>query len=237
MFRSTRSREGLAATRRLCAPVAAVLAAVALAPAAGAQTIVPNPHLDTQLAPWTAFVSAAPDPAGSGTAPAWQATPDVDGSATSGSALIHANTSAPALNAASGMRQCFNFAGGPAPVSFLNYGMAFRLPATTAIDGSVNATVEMRLFSGAGCSGFIAGGTQGQDLASPAVVAGTWYRLADNSFVPPGAPVTAASVEVRGYLRQTGVTPTQADYAIDLDHFVVVLNSTTPVELLHFDIR
>lgn len=168
--------------------------------------------------------------------PAWQATPDVDANPASGSALIHVNASAPAANAASGIAQCFDFAGGPQAVSFLNYGMAFRRPAATAADGSVNATVEIRLYANAGCNGFLSGGTQGQDLAASGVTADTWYRIADNSFVPGGAPVTAASVQVRGYLRQTGAVPTQADYAIDLDQFVLVLNSTTPVELLHFDI-
>ena len=204
---------------------------------AQAQTIVPNAQLDGSLPPWTAFTSSSPDPEGSGTPPAWQAAPDVDGNAASGSALIHIATSGPVANAASGMAQCFDFAGGAQSVSFLNYGMAFRLPATTTADGSVNATVEMRLFANAGCTGFLAGGTQGQNLTAAGTTAGTWYRLADNSFVPGGAPVSAASVQVRAYLRQTGAVPTQSDYAIDLDHFVVVLNSTTPVELLRFDIQ
>ena len=64
----------------------------------------------------------------------------------------------------------------------------------------------------------------------------TWYRISDNNFVPNGAPVMAASAEVRGYMRQTGATATQPDYAINLDHFVLVLNSTTPVELIRFQI-
>ena len=48
--------------------------------------------------------------------------------------------------------------------------------------------------------------------------------------------VNAASVQVRGYLLRT-TTPGHAEYAIDLDNFVLVLNSTTPVELLRFDIQ
>ena len=207
------------------------------ASAAQAQTIVPNAHLDAQLAPWSTFQSAAPDPAGSGTSPAWQPTPDRDGNPASGSALVHVNTSTPATNAASGIAQCFDFSGGATAVVFLNYGMAFRVPAVASIDGSVDATVEVRLYSGAGCTGFLSGGSQGEVLAAPNVVAGTWYRLADTGFVPAGAPVMAASVQLRGYLRQNGVAPSQSDYAIDLDQFLLVLNSTTPVGLQHFDVE
>ena len=160
----------------------------------------------------------------------------MDANPASGSSLIHIATSAPAANAASGIAQCFDFAGGPSPVSFINYGMAFRLPASTPADGGAAATVEVRLFSAAGCNGFITGGTQGQNLSAPGVVAGSWNRLADSGFVPPGAPVTAASVQIRGYLRLTGTPASQSGYAIDLDHFLLVLNSTTPVELLQFTI-
>lgn len=235
MLSPVRRRGGLLSIWRGSAGALAVLLVAGLS-AAQAQTLVPNAHLDTALAPWTAFVSAAPDPAGMGNAPLWQATPDVDANPASGSTLIHITTAAPAANAASGIAQCFDFAGGPAPVSFINYGMAFRLPAATPIDGGVAATVEVRLFSAAGCNGFITGGTQGQTLSAPGVAAGTWNRLADSGFVPPGAPVTAASVQIRGYLRQTGAAASQAGYAVDLDHFLLVLNSTTPVELLQFNV-
>lgn len=210
----------------------AALAAVS-ASALHAQTIVPNPHLDAQLPPWTAFLSSAPDPAGAGEAPVWQSPPDVNASVTSGSARIRLTPSS--LNAASGLAQCFDFAV-PTSVSFLNYGMAFRAPTAAILDGSVSANVEIRLYSGAGCTGFLSGGTQGQTL-NAGVPATTWYRIADNNFVPNGAPVTAASAQVRGYLRQTGGQPTQSDYAINLDHFVLVLNSTTPVQLIQFDIE
>lgn len=231
----TRVRADARVARRLSACTAAVSIALAFASPVGAQTLVPNPHLDTQLAPWTVFTSSAPDPVGGGAAPVWQSPPDVDGSVASGSALVRLTPVESAANTASGIAQCFDFAA-PASVSFLNYGMAFQVPATTARDGAVSATVEMRLYSDAGCTGFLTGGTQGQTLAAASVPATTWYRIADNHFVPPNAPVTAASVQVRGYLRQTGSPPTQNDYAINLDHFVLVLNSTTPVELLHFDI-
>ena len=216
----------LACVARLRAAARAVAALLVVAtPALHAQTIVPNPHLDTQLPPWAAFVSASPDPAGAGEAPLWQSPPDVNGAATSGSLRVRLTPSLP--NAASGVAQCFDFAV-PTSVEFLNYGMAFYVPAAAALDGAVAATVEVRLYSGA---------TQSQTLAAANVPAATWYRIADSHFVPNDAPVTVASAQMRGYLRQTGGQPTQADYALNLDHFVVVPNSTTPVSLIRFDVE
>ncbi|MBN8740000.1 MAG: hypothetical protein BGP24_23820 [Lysobacterales bacterium 69-70] len=212
------------------------VALVAAAPLLQAQTLVPNAQMDGSLAPWQQFISLPPDPLGAGTAPAWAATPDIDGNPASGSATIHISTGTPTTNASSGISQCFDFSQ-PTAVNFVNYGMAFRVPATTARDGSVSATVEVRLYSGTGCSGFLAGGSQGQALTSANVPADTWYRLSDVNFVPAAAPVTAASAQIRGYLRQTGAAPGQTDYPISLDRFVLVLNSTTPVSLLRFDVE
>lgn len=212
-----------------------LLAAAAAAPALHAQTIVPNPNLDTELPPWAAFVSAAPDPIGGGGAPTWVPRPDLNGSTLSGSALIDFAVAGAAANTASGMAQCFEFSH-PTLVNFVNYGMSFHVPATTIGDGSLSATVEIRLFSGSGCSGFISGGSQGQVLGAGLSEA-LWYTLGDHRFVPTGAPVTAASAQIRGYLRQTTAAPTQSDYRVHLDHFVVVLNSTTPVELMQFDVE
>jgi hypothetical protein len=212
-------------------PACAIVLAAA-APALQAQTIVPNPHLNTALTPWNAFASTAPDPVGAGEAPVWQSPPDVDNSPTSGSARVRMTPSA--TNAASGISQCFDFSS-PTSVAFLNYGMALRVPAVVALDGSMSANVEIRLYSGAGCSGFLGGGSQGQVLNN-AMSGDTWYRIRDNNFVPNDAPVTAASAEVRGYLRQTGAAATQSDYAINFDHFVLVLNSTTPVELIRYEV-
>lgn len=210
----------------------ALALAVAAAPLC-AQTIVPNANLDTQLAPWQAFVSTAPDPAGSGAAPAWVATPDLNQSTLSGSARIDLQAGGSAANAASGMTQCVDF-DSPTLIHFANYGMSFQVPGTTADDGSLSATVELRLFADPGCSGFLSGGTQGQTITPGTASDATWYGLSDNSFVPAGAPVTAASAQIRGYLRRTGTAPTQSDYPIHLDHFVLVLNDTTPVELMQF---
>lgn len=212
----------------------AVMAAILAVPALQAQTLVPNPQLDMQLDPFQAFVSTAPDPVGSGTAPVWQSQPDVDGNPASGSALVHLSPSAP--YAKSGISQCFDFAE-PTSVEFVNYGVAFRAGDAAMLDGAVAATAEIRLYSGSGCSGFVSGGAQGQTLIAAQVPAATWYRIADTGFVPEGAPVVAASAEVRGYLRQTGATPTRPDYAVAFDHFVLVVNSTTPVELIHFEVE
>lgn len=196
---------------------------------------MPNTNFDTELAPWTQFVSTAPDPSGSGAAPQWVATPDLDGNPASGSALIDIDTTSPATDASSGIAQCVDF-GAPASVSFVNYGMSFLVPGTTALDDSVSATVEIRLYSGAGCSGFISGGTQGQVLTGT-LTADTWYKLNDTGFTLPGAPVMVASAEVRGYLRQTGTAPTQAAYEVNVDHVFLILNSTTPVRLLDFHVE
>lgn len=204
-----------------------------VAASALAQTIVPNANLDTQLAPWQPFLSAAPDPAGSGDAPAWVAAPDWNDSPTSGSARIDLRAGGAAPNAASGMAQCVDFSSATL-IHFVNYGMSFQVPATTADDGSLSATIELRLFADPGCNGFISGGTQGQTLVPGTAADAIWYSLGDNSFVPAGAPVTAASAQVRGYLRRTGTAPSQSDYPIHLDHFVLVLNDTTPVELMQF---
>jgi hypothetical protein len=211
----------------------AVASVFFVAPALHAQTLVPNPHLDAQLAPWNAFVSSAPDPTGAGEAPVWQSPPDVNGAPTSGSSRVRLTPSMP--NAKSGMAQCFDFAT-PTSIQFLNYGMAFHVPAAAMLDGATAAAVEVRLYSGAGCTGFLSGGTQTQTLALANVPATTWYRLADNHFVPNDAPVTVASVQMRGYLLQTPGQATQPDYALNLDHFVVVPNSTTPVSLIRFQV-
>lgn len=219
--------------RRTAVRALAAAFAVAATPALQAQTLVPNPQLDTQLAPFQTFLSAAPDPVATGAAPIWQSPPDVNASPTSGSALVHLSPTA--ANAKSGVAQCFDFSA-PTSVNFVNYSVAFRAASAAVLDGAVSATAEIRLYSGAGCSGFLSGGTQAQTLIAPAVPVATWYRVTDNNFVPNNAPVMAASAEIRGYLRQTGAAPTQSDYAVNFDHFVLVLNSTTPVELIRFAI-
>ena len=233
VVRARATRLAVAARSRAAASAVAV-ALLVVVPALNAQTLVPNPHLDTQLPPWSAFVSIAPDAPGAGPAPVWQSSLDVNGASNSGSARVRLTPTLP--NAKSGMAQCFDFAT-PTSIQFLNYGMAYLVPEPGLLDGATFATIEMRLFSGAGCAGFLSGGTQVHALSASNLSAGAWYRLADNHFVPNDAPVTAASVQVRGYLLQSPGQPTQLEYALNLDHFVVVPNSTTPVSLIRFDVE
>jgi len=212
-----------------------VLVVMCFATHAQAQNQVVNPDFNSVLLPWTQFLSSAPDPVGAGAAPVRVASPDFNGSALSGSALVDINATVAAPDAASGITECVSFT--PILVTFVNYGGSFLLPATTIADSAINATVEVRLYSAAGCSGFITGGSQGRTFL-PGLATATWFTATDNNFVLPGAPVTVASAEVRGYLRQTGgVAPTQTDYKSNFDRFFLVLNNTTPVRLQEFDVE
>ena len=205
-------------------------------PSVQAQNLVPNPNFDTVLAPWAQFLSSAPDPVGAGAAPVRVGSPDFNASPGSGSALVDINTTTPATNAASGISQCFNFSAAT-PVNFVNYGSSFLVPATTTTDSSINATIEVRIYAGANCTTFISGGNQGRTFL-PGLATATWFTATDNSFILPGAPVSASSAEVRGYLRQTGgAASTQTDYKANFDKFFLVLNSITPVRLLNFGVE
>ena len=200
-----------------------------------AQNIASNPNFDTQLPPWAQYLSSAPDPSGAGTA-VWLGTVDINSNPNSGSARVDIDASQPAVNAASGIAQCVDFAS--TSISLINYGIFVRVPAATTTDSSINATVEMRLFSGAGCSGFISGGTQGRLLTAGTGSDTTWYALGDTNFVPAGAPVTAASAQIRAYLREvSGGTPTASSYLVEFDAAHLVLNATTPVRLQQFDVE
>jgi len=200
-----------------------------------AQNIVPNATFDTQLSPWATFLSSAPDPVGAGAAPVWVSN-DIGNSPSSGSGQVDINTSAPAGDAASGIAQCVNF---PSTlVTLVNYGISVRVPTTTATDNSINATVEMRLFSGANCAGFVTGGSQGRNLVVGLASNTTWYAVGDTGFTPPGGSATAASAEIRAYLREiNGVGPTTTAYQADFDAARLVLNSSTPVRLQQFDVE
>ena len=128
--------------------------------------------------------------------------------------------------------------GAPTSINIVNYGMSFRVPAATTADAAINATVEVRLFSNTGCTGFITGGSQGRDLLAGLPSDTTWYPVGDNGFVPPGAPVLASSAQFRAYLREVnGVGPTTTSYTVDYDAAHLVLNSATPVRLQQFDVE
>jgi|SRR5690242_16206086 len=200
-----------------------------------AQNVAPNQNFDTQLAPWTLFQSSPPDPSGSG-ASAWLGTVDINNNPGSGSGRVTIDTSQPAANAASGIAQCVDFAS--TQINLVNYGVFVRVPAATTTDAAINATVEMRLFSGPGCSGFVGGGTQGRTLISGTGSDTFWYALGDPNFVPPGAPVAAQSAQIRAYLRQVnGGSPSTTSYVVEFDSAHLVLNATTPVRLQQFDVE
>jgi hypothetical protein len=211
---------------------AIVLVGVALFynPLAWAQNQVSNPNLDTQLAPWAQFLSSAPDPVGAGSL-TWVSTPDVNNNPSSGSAADTIDTSAPETNAAAGMSQCVNFAA--TTVSVVNYGMSFQVPSATTADGSINATVEVRLFSAANCSNFIAGGSQGRTINPGLPADSIWYSASDPAFaVMP--PALAQSAQIRAYLRETDADATALNYTVYFDKVFLALNGTTPVRLKDF---
>lgn len=213
----------------------AILATLFMTAPVFAQNLVQNPNFDTALAPWTQFLSSAPDPAGAGTA-TWVATPDLNGNPASGSAAITIAASPALQNAASGITECFALAGGTM-VSSVNYGASFRLPTTNPADGGANATIEVRLFSDAACGNFIsgAGGSQGQDIVAGIPNNATWLTIADGNFQPPSAPLAAGSAQVRAFLRKTGASANA--YGMNVDHVFLFLNGATPVRLQEFSVE
>ena len=199
---------------------------------AEAQNVVSNSSLDTRLSPWALFVSGAPDPAGTGSM-VWAASPDVDNNPNSGSAADVIDTSSPVENEASGMSQCVNF--NPTTVNFVNYGMSFQVPNTTTADGSINATIEIRLFAATNCANFVAGGNQGRTL-TPDVPSDTiWYTAGDTNLTV--SPATSAqSAKISAYLRETDGGSGQSNYKVYFDKLHLVLNGTTPVQLQEFGV-
>lgn len=201
-----------------------------------AQNVVVNSNFDTVLAPWAQYLSADPDPTGAGAAPIWVASPNFT-AGVSGSALVDMTaspTTPDATNASSGISQCVNFT--PVAVNFVNYAGSFLVPAATADDSNVAATVEVRLFASANCADFIDGASQAQTFVT-GINNATWFTLGDTGFVPAGTlPVSVASAEVRAYLQEQTPTLAQADYKANFDHIVLNFNSTTPVTLMNFSV-
>lgn len=220
---------------RLAASLLLLISALG-ASGAYAQNVVQNANFQSDLTAWTQYLSAAPDPVGAGAAPSWVAAPDINGGG-SGSALLDITTSPTqndATNAASGISQCIDFHNSPVAVHFVDYGMSFLVPATTADDGSINATVEIRLFADADCANFITGGSQGRTIITGLASDSTWYLASDDNFLPPTDGVMVASAEIRGMLRETGAALAQLDYQLNVDKFFLRFNTTTPVRLMDF---
>ncbi|MEO5625701.1 MAG: hypothetical protein ABIQ70_06825 [Dokdonella sp.] len=202
--------------------------------AAQAQNTVQNPNFATTLPPWALFLSAAPDPVGSGSA-VWTATQDASGVlGTSGAAQVDLGASPSTALAAAGISQCVVFAA-PTMVLQANYGARFKIPASDAADGSVGAAVEIRFFTDAACTQFIAGagGMQGRAIVSGVPDDGFWYSAGDPAFTPP-ANTLAASAEVHATLRKLGSSATP--YTAYFDDIFLSLNGTVPVSLQSFGI-
>lgn len=222
--------------RRKGVPVrAAVFAALlTLAAPALAQNIVENPNFAVELPPWTLFVSAPPDPVGSGTA-TWTAAQDVDDAfGSSGAAQLGLDATPATAHAAAGIRQCVAFAQ-PTTVMQANYGARFKIPASDAANGSVAASVEIRFFSDAACAQFIpgAGGTQGRAIVADVPDDGFWYSAGDPAFQLP-VNALAQSAEVRASLRKLGSS--NQPYVAYFDDIFLSLNGSVPVSLQSFDV-
>lgn len=214
--------------------VGAVLVLGGLVASAHAQNNVVNPNFTTDLAPWTLFLSAAPDPVGSGSA-SWTASQDAGGAiGVSGAAQVGLDASPSTANAASGISQCIAFA--PVTVTQANYGARFKIPASDASDGSVGASIEIRFFSDAACTTFIpgAGGTQGRAIVASVPDDATWYSASDAAFVPP-ANTIAQSAQVRASLHKLGSSATA--YTGYFDDIFLSLNGSVPVTLQSFNVN
>lgn len=223
-------------TRRLgdMSRAAAFAVLMGLAASAHAQNTVQNPNFSAVLPPWALFLSAAPDPVGSGSA-IWTSTQDASGLlGSSGAAQVDLAATPPTAHAAAGISQCIAFAS-PTTVVQANYGANFKIPASDATDGSVGATVEIRFFSDAGCTQFIAGagGMQGRAIVTGVPDDDFWYSASDSAFTPPAGTV-AQSAEVRATLRKLGTSATA--YTGYFDNVFLSLNGSVPVSLQSFGI-
>ncbi|MEO7324813.1 MAG: hypothetical protein ABIW82_08290 [Dokdonella sp.] len=213
---------------------AALAGLMVFAVTARAQNTIQNPNFATTLPPWALFLSAAPDPAGNGSA-VWTAAQDASGVlGTSGAAQVDLGASPSTAHAAAGISQCVVFAA-PTMVLQANYGARFKIPASDAADGSVGAAIEIRFFTDAACTQFIAGagGIQGRTIVSGVPDDGFWYSAGDPAFTPP-ANTLAASAEVRASLRKLGSSATP--YTTYFDNIFLSLNGTVPVSLQSFGI-
>jgi hypothetical protein len=214
--------------------IAVFAALLGVAQQAQAQNQVDNPNFATELVPWTLFLSAAPDPAGSGSA-SWTAQQDVSGTlGHSGAGQVVLDASPQAPHSAAGIRQCIPFAQATTVVQ-ANYGARFKIPATDVADGTTSVAVEVRFFSDAACAQFIAGagGMQSRSIAASVPDDGFWYSAGDPAFAPPLNTV-AGSAEVRASLRKLGTSANA--YTAYFDDIYLSLNGSVPVSLQSFGV-
>jgi hypothetical protein len=218
--------------------VAWALTALFAASRAHSANLLQNQNFDTSLAPfWSLQLSNAPDPAGAGTV-SRNAGQDVANNAASGSAQVDMTAAQTQHNDAVSVVQCAVVPGGPVTVTQADYGARIKIPVTgNPSDGSVNAQVEIRFYSDAACTTFIAGagGSQGRNLVAGVGDDAFWYTAGDANFVPPSGTV-AGSVQVSATLRR--VTDAAAPSLAYFDGLFVSLNgSPTPVTLQSFDVK
>ena len=214
--------------------LAAFALLIASAPPALAQNTVLNPNFAADLAPWALFVSAPPDPIGSGNA-TWTAAQDAGNAiGVSGAAQVGLDATPTGAHAAAGIRQCVAFAQ-PTNVMQANYGARFKIPASDATDGTVGATVEIRFFIDAACTQFIpgAGGMQGRAIVANVPDDTYWYTAGDPAFQLP-VNALAQSAEVRASLRKLGTS--NQPYLAYFDDIFLSLNGSVPVTLQGFDV-
>lgn len=182
--------------------------------------------MDSELAPWTATLSVAPDPNGFGSAN-WINTHN-DDNIMNGSGSVQIQLSLPlaspnSVNASSGFRQCVTLPDAPVTVMSANYGAHILIPVNgNPVTGFANASIEVRFFTDGNCLSFIpgAGGNQGMDL-NGTLSDSDWYVLEDSSFFMPNGGITASSAELRGFLRTTDTT--SEEYIAFFDHIFLAL--------------
>lgn len=201
---------------------------------AAAQNLVQNPQLTGSGASWAQDLASTP--AGTGSA-AYTASPDVDGNAASGSMQVNLTTAGPASTAKAEVaaRQCVAIPLGQQPVSEARYTSRLRIPS--GADAALNASMQIRFFSDAGCATPIddAGAAQGRAIDTGTADAVFWYVLLDPQFVPAGAPIAAQSFEVR--VAVTKLADTATPVTVQFDNIAVSLNGTTPVTLQRFEVE
>jgi hypothetical protein len=222
--------DSMSAGALLCALVAGFV----LGPPAAAQNLLQNPRFDTDLTSWSGYASLAPDPVGTGVH-AWS-TQDVDGSPTSGSALVEFAGTPTGGNAAFGVSQCVDLTA-VQPVTSAVFGTRVLLPAEQTADGGTNVTIEVAFFAAAGCTGaLITGGSQGKNVLAPDLSDSVWSTT---EIVLPGfdiAPLDSPlSAQLRLVVRRVGSNANTLDAFFDQPYFAV--NGNVPVELLRFEVE
>ncbi|MFK8012201.1 MAG: hypothetical protein AB8B80_09190 [Marinicellaceae bacterium] len=199
------------------------------------QNITINPNINSELQPWVAFLSVAPDPNGTGSVN-WTGSQNNE-NVMNGSGSAQVQLEPPIfVNASSGFRQCIELPNAPVSVMVAKYGTHVLIPQTgNPMSGVANASIEVRFFSDANCSSFIPGAGGNQGRIFDGILSDTdWYIIEDNSLSMPNDSIVASSAEVRGFLRATEAS--SEEYVAYFDHVFLALNGNLPVELIQFSV-